>query len=476
MPSLARHRAGRHRLTAALILAAAATSGHAWAQALPAPTALERANGLLRAREFEQAVGVLRQVLTANPADRRAREMLAFALESLGDVDGERQVRAALAEEFPDDARLQVDYGRVLERSGRESGALAAYRRARELTVGKPDPELQAAIDRMEGRTAIEVGTPLTAFSDPAASGYRAQAGAAMPFGPGRHLALLATHEAARGAIDDSATVADTLGASLVLRHRSGASLAAGPLVHRIVPEGAVAEDLAAGGTVAGRAPLGRWFEAELIGEINAPWNEAAVTVLHGGRSTSALGRVYAHMLSRRLLFQVGGRRRLLSLLDSDPARSSRPEATQSLLVVGADVVAWSKPGAAVRGEMLDDTLTGPASRPAAITVGYRRYEVSTDTTPEFASILSLLPRGSVDEIATTMTAVSPRGRLGMALSAGLGRDTARQARMWRAQGALSWSPAELIRLELGYEEATEFASGLVGRRHTGWLSCHVDF
>src|SRR2546428_976959 len=63
-------------------------------------------------------------------SDRPARETLAFVMESRGDLEGERALRAALAAEFPDDPRTQADYGRVLERSGDDPGALAAYRRA----------------------------------------------------------------------------------------------------------------------------------------------------------------------------------------------------------------------------------------------------------------------------------------------------------------------------------------------------------
>src|SRR5437773_8089853 len=146
---------------AAVALALIAAGGPAWgAPSTPAGT-LERAAALVRTRAFGPAAAVLRELLSVNPANRGAKEMLAFALESMGDLKGERQVRSALAAEFPAEPRIQADYGRVLERSGDEAGALRAYRRARELNPDGSAPELDAAIERVTGRSAVEYGTPL---------------------------------------------------------------------------------------------------------------------------------------------------------------------------------------------------------------------------------------------------------------------------------------------------------------------------
>ena len=152
-----------------------------------------------------------------------------------------------------------------------------------------------------------------------------------------------------------------------------------------------------------------------------------------------------------------------------------RAEAWQSLWVVGADVVLWSKPAAAVRGEMLDEKLMAPATMSSALTLAYRHYDVSTRTTPEFNALIGLAPRGSVDEASIAATLASPRGNLGIELRGGLARDSARRAQMWRAGGVLMWVPKQMTRFALGYEEATEVATGLVGQRRLGWLSFHVD-
>src|SRR5882672_2925802 len=160
------------RLGIAVLALALVTAGERARGQVPSAPAgtLERAAALVRIRAFAQAETMLRDLLSVDPANRSAKEMLAFNLESMGDLKGERQVRSALAAEFPRDPRIQADYGRVLERSGEEDGALRAYRRARELSVGRSGPELDAAIERMRGRTTLEVGTPLAVMSDPDAT------------------------------------------------------------------------------------------------------------------------------------------------------------------------------------------------------------------------------------------------------------------------------------------------------------------
>jgi len=135
----------------------------------------------------------------------------------------------------------------------------------------------------------------------------------------------------------------------------------------------------------------------------------------------------------------------------------------------------WRKPGAAVPGEMLDEALVAPATRTPAVTLAYRHYDVSTWTTPEFAAVIGLVPRASVDEASAATTVASPGGHLGLELRAGLARDSARGARSWRGGGSLIWAPTPTTRFTLGYEGATEVASGLVGQSHAGRLSFHVD-
>jgi hypothetical protein len=459
---------------AVLALALIAAGEPARAQSSPAPaSAIERAGALTRARAFAEAAAVLRDLLSADPANREAKEMLAFDLESMGDLEGERRVRSALAVEFPDAPRVQADFGRVLERSGDEPGALRAYRRARELSRGRPAPELEAAIERIRGLTAPEFGAPLSFLSDPDASDSRAQAGATLPLGSRRHLALVGRRDVAEGKRGHDATTSDALALTLVQRTGPGATWAVGPRVHAVSPRGA-RTDVGVGGVVEGRAPLGPALEADGRAELEGPWDEAAIAVLRGGRTTAAEGHLYLHGLSRHLLLQAGARTRQFSLLAAEPS-SSRPRAWQSVWLAGADVVLWRKPGAALSGEMLDESLIAPTTLSSALTVAYRHFDVASRTTPDFGAVIGLVPHASVDEASITAAFAEPRGRLGLELEAGLARDSARGARLWRAGGSLIWAATRATRFMLGYEGATEVASGLVGQSRAGRMSIHAD-
>lgn len=465
------------RLVTALALVLITAGRQAWGQAPSVPAGnLERAAAMVQTGAFEPAAAMLRHLLSVDPANRRAKEMLAFALESMGDLEGERQVRHELAARFPEDPRIQTDYGRVLERSGDEGGALRAYRRARELSAASA-PQLDAAIERMRGRTAIEIGTPqLAVMSDPEATASCVKAGAAIPIGSRHHLALLGTHYAAEGKIGTGATAtSDALALTLVLRHGASGQWTMGPRLHVVSPAGGGPRELGVGGAIAGRASLGRSLEAEGNADFETPWDESAVTVLRGGRTTAAGGHLYSHWFARRLLLQAGARRRRLSILAVDPHATRRPHAWEFLRVAGADVVLWRRPGAAVWGEMLDERLMARTTLSSAMTLAYRHYDISTRTTPEFTDVIGLAARRSVNEASVAATLVEPRGGLGLELRAGLARDSMRQARAWRIGGALIWAPMPTTRLTLGYENATEIVTGLVGQRREGRLSFHVD-
>jgi hypothetical protein len=437
-------------------------------------SAIERAGALTRARAFGQAASVLRDLLLIDPANRQAKEMLAFDLESMGDLEGERRLRAALAEEFPDDPRIQADYGRVLERSGDEEAALRAYRRARDLSAGGPTPELESAIERLQGLTAPEIVTPISVMSDPDASASRAQVGAALPLGSRRHLALVGTHSVASAKTSPGAATSDVLALTLVQRSGTSPSWAVGPRVNAVSPRGA-RMDLGVGGVIEGRVPLSAALEADGSAQVESPWDEAAVAVLHGGRTTAAEGHLYSHWLSGRLLLQAGARSRRLSILAAEPDTKRRPEAWQSLWLVGADAVLWRGPNTVVSGEMLDESLIAPTTVSSAMTVAYRHYDVSSQTMPEFAAVIGLVPRAMVDEASITTTLAAPGGHVGVELQAGLARDSDRPDRIWRAGASLIWAPTRATRFALGYEGATEVASGLVGRSSAGRVTFHAD-
>ena len=458
---------------AALVLATAA-AGRAWAQAPSPPAgALDRAEGLIQGRSFAAAEVVIKDILAADPSNRRARELLAYAFECTSDLKGERRVRSALAAEHPEDARIQFDYGRVLERSGEAGGALRAYRRARELGSAAPGRDLDAAIERTRYQAAVEVATPVMVMSDPQANASRVDAGAAIPAGPHRHVALLGTRYAATATNDRVATASGALALSLV-ENGAGRSWSVGPRLHAVARPGSAREDVGVGGVMTAAAALGPTFEIAGRADYETPWDEAAVALLHGGSSTSAEGHLYAHGASRRLLLQMGPLRRRLSIFSAAPGSDERPEAWQSLWLAGADVVVW-RAAPALHGEMLDESLTAPRPLPSALTIAYRHYGVSAEASPGFAAVIGIAPRASVDEASVNASAPAPGGRVGAGFRAGAAFDAARHARVWSAGATLVWAPRSATHVALAYDEASELSSGLLGRRRTGSLSLHVD-
>ena len=458
---------------AVLALLLGGAGNKAWSSAPPSPDPLEHAAALVRAGEPDSAVVLLRRMLAVDPSHRRAREILAFALESSGALADERRVRAALAADYPRDAGLVADYGRVLERAGDARGALRAYRRAQEMSPAGATPELDAAVERMNGRTAPEVGAPVTWLSDADAVSSRLQAGASLPLGQVAQLGVLASHETARARMGAAETVADRVTVSWADRPGGTADWSTAGHLHLDSPRGNTRRYVSAGGAVAGRAMPGSWFQAEGRAAVDAPWDEAAVAVLNGGRTSGAEVRLYAHARDRRLLLQVGGLGRRLSIVESPS--NERAFAWQRLGVAGVDAVVWRRPAHTVRGEMLDERLIEPTTMSSSLTLAYRHYESSARSTPEFQARLGLVPRSSIDEGAITASLVSRGGRAGAEFRGALGRDAVRGARTWRAGGGVIWAPTSTTRLRLDYEEATEHAAGLAGRRHAGWMSLHVD-
>lgn len=475
--SAATRRRFPERLAAAGLAFAVALGRAGAVEGAASSATLGHAEALLRVGDFARAEDELRRFLRRDPQHRWAREMLAFALESRGDLEGELRIRAALAAETPSDSRAQWNFGRALERFGDYGGALAAYRRA-EAADGESEgeAELEAAIDRLEGRTAVEVATVASTEVDPNATASRIQGGAAVPVASLAHVAVVAGGRRTFGHADAGSAVDGAITASLVLEHPSGAALVAGPRFHATRVDEVASADLALGGALSGRLPLGTYFTLEAAGELDAPWDDSATAVRHGGRSTGAGGFLHAHLLSWRLLLQAGMRARRFTVVSiSDPA-TDRPEATQTLFVGGVDVVVWRNVDRVVPGEMLDDALALPAALTEAITVGYRHYEAFTDAESAFEERIVLVERGSIDEASVGAAFVPGGGPVGLEVRAGLGRDASRDAIIARVGPGVVWAPTRTVRLSARYEGTNETAGGFAGQRHGGWVGAHVDF
>lgn len=468
-------RAAARIALAALLLLQASTGPARAASTAPGPDELQRAVTMVEAGAFHRALAALRAVLAADPANRRARELLAFTYESLGNLTDERRVRAQLAADYPDDPQIQAGYGRVLERSGEEGEALRAYRRARPASTGALAGELDTAIDRLEARISPEGQAGFLFRSDPDAVSRRAQAGGTVPLGSRTHLALLASQDEASPVNGEGLARTQGLALSLVQRGARGDWWSAGARLRdeRFAP--GTGDVLGAGGNAAARLQLLPALEVDARGEIEAPWDDAAVGVLHGGRTTGAEAHIYVNGAARRLLLQAGGRTRRLSVRASGADAGARPTANEALAVAGADLVLWSEPGATLRGEMLDESLTASAPPAAAVTLGYRHYAVTARSSPGFAQVVSLVPRASVDEVGLTTGVLSPRRDLWLGARGALAWDSARAARDWRAGGTLAWSPVRSTRLSFSYDTATDITSAIAGRQSQGWVSLHVD-
>jgi tetratricopeptide (TPR) repeat protein len=182
-----------------------------------AEVALNHADAHLLAQDWAGAERVLRRFLARSPDNLRARRMLAWALESTGDLPAELSVRARLAVDDPSfDAKR--DYGRALERDGDYGDALRSYEEAAAETVGAPDATLTAARDRMRYRLTPEIGADLRLRSDPTTTDEHLQVGAALPFASRHLVSIIASHERAQGGWP----VADTRGVTRALRPMGG--------------------------------------------------------------------------------------------------------------------------------------------------------------------------------------------------------------------------------------------------------------
>src|SRR5215471_17306514 len=137
---------------------------------------------------------VLRRYLALDPKSVRGREMLAWALEAGGDLDGELTVRRSLSDDEPSPAHDR-DYGRALERAESYAAARDRYKRAIAESGSGADATLVTSYERMRYRTTPEVAAGGSLRSDPQAWAWRAQAGGVLPFGARHSLALTAWHD-----------------------------------------------------------------------------------------------------------------------------------------------------------------------------------------------------------------------------------------------------------------------------------------
>ncbi|HEX3764829.1 MAG TPA: tetratricopeptide repeat protein [Kofleriaceae bacterium] len=445
-------------------------------QPLDVEVALHHAESDLLARDFGGAERVLHELLAQVPDHRRARELLAAALEGSGDLDGEIAVREDLARGEAA-SRSVFDYGRALERAGDWAGALRAYRRASALAGGpeRTDPELAGALGRMTGRTSVEAAASVEARSDPQATALGEQIGIAVPFGSAHHIALGAWRERLTARDTPAAGWAGELAAAMALHGRRADAIAGAKLGVRELRAEDGSPDR--GASLSGFADLrgrpSQHLELALDTEVNALWRETPRTLLDGGRTTGAAVHAYGIALGNRLIIDSGAQGRSLVL----PGLVGGPDPTASQLLgwTGFDAVLWVDYAHPLHGEILDEDMRWPAHLAGAVVAGYRHFELWSDAQPEFTRRIAIGSRASIDEATLTARKVFAGGRLGVELRSLLGWDHAREVAISRIGGSLLATATRSSRISVSLDLGVESPTGFQGQTRTGWVSYHAD-
>jgi tetratricopeptide (TPR) repeat protein len=446
-----------------------------------AEVALNHADAHLLAKDWEGAARLLRRFLERSPGNLRARHMLAWALESEGDLAGELAVRAPLAADDPSfDA--QRDYGRALERAGDFRDALHSYQAAAAMT-NAPDATLTTARDRMHYRLTPEVAGGLGVRSDPNTTTEHLQAGAALPFASRHLVSMIFSHDVAHGGWPVADTAVSAVGASLVLGARWGGTLmlaGKGWGVSQIpVSNGTPLQSLPAlrfGGVGEVDTPASSWVRVNLRGELENQWTEAPITIRESGVATGLTGHLFVFPVpsSHRLIIDAGTQARRLMLAPGTPG-STRPEASQLLSWAGADFVMWQNPARTLAGQILDENLVRQTEVAESVTFSVRHYELFGRSDPAFDRRLVLLPRSSINSGSLVIRNALGGGRFGFELRGGLGYESTRRNVLSQGGLTLSLASSAASRVTASYDIAQETITGLTGRRHTGWVSYHVD-
>ena len=450
---------------------------------------LNQADAHLLNKDWEGGARVLRRYLALDPKNVRGRQMLAWALEADGDLDGELAVRRSLVEDHPT-AENQRDYGRALERATNYRAASLQYHAALADGAGA-DNTLVASYDRMHFRITPELSGGGWVRSDPQAWDWRVQAGAALPFGTHHQAGLLfwrdtstdwsANEPVGKNTLLETGSVTG-LGAYAMFGRRSGTSLLLGADTRFSTTSGensageelyGPARQLAFGGQTELDSPVSRYVQVNVHLDVNEQWNDAPVTIHEGGTQTGALAHLYLFPISRVLLVDSGALVRRLSLRpleDGDPT----PTANQLLTWAGVDFNLWSDSTRLVRGETLDEKMVRRIALNDAGVLAYRHYENFANLSPNFR--IALYPRDSIDNGTFILRKALWGGRTGFELRGGIGYDNIQNQLLAQAGGAIvvaaSWSTRLTVSYDYTHQSAT---TGIPGTLQIGWVAFHAD-
>jgi tetratricopeptide (TPR) repeat protein len=450
--------------------------------------ALNEADAHLLNKDWEGGARVLRRYLALDPKNVRGREMLAWALEADGDLDGELAVRRSLVDDHPT-VENERDYGRALERATRYREAGAQYHAAIAGGAGG-DTTLVTSYDRMHYRVTPEMSGGGALRSDPQAWAWRVQAGAAYPFGTHHQAGLLAWHDSSTdwhanqvvgpNVLRESGSVTG-LGGYAMFARRSGASLLVGGDTRFATASGddsagtqlyGPTRQLAFGGQTELDMPIAQIMQVNVHLDVNEQWNDAPVTVEDGGAQTGATGHFYLFPRNRVVLVDSGAMVRRLSLRPLEEGEPT-PTASQLMIWAGIDFNLWTDASRIVRGETLDERMVRARPLNDAGVLAYRHFEIFANLSPDFR--IALYPRDSIDNGTLILRKAFAGGRGGAELHGGLGYDNVQNQLLAQAGGAVVVASSWSTRLTVSYDYVHQSALGLPGTLQIGWVAFHAD-
>jgi tetratricopeptide (TPR) repeat protein len=441
--------------------------------------AVNQADAHLMNKDWEGAVTILRRYMALDPKTVRPREMLAWALEVVGDLDGELDIRRDLARDVPTGSNHR-DYARALERAADFTGARTEYEGAQRLGSEDADGSLATSVDRMRYRTSPEVGGGFSGRADPQASALRLQIGGALPFWRRDILSLISWRDESHGGFPSGSGSVTGIGATVTLSNRAATTLIAGADIRystsNVQSNGIVFSDhqqVTAGAQAELDAPMPRYVQMNVHLDLNEQWSESPITIQEGGVTTGATGHLYLFPQNRQVLVDLGAQVRRLSLTPREDDIS--PRANQQLYWAGLDVLLWSSPLRLLRGEVLDERMARRVYLSDAGILSYRHYQLFSQSEPDFAARIAIAPRAAIHNGWLSIRKVLARNRAGFDLRAGIGYDTAQNHVLAQGGVTLLITPSWSSRLAISYDVTRETATGLTGTLQTGWIIYHAD-
>ena len=460
--------------------------------------ALNQADAHLMNKDWEGGARILKRYLSLDPKNVRGREMLAWALEADGDLEGELAVRRSLAEDLPT-AVHQKDYGRALERAANFRAASQQYHAALSATATSaegPDNTLVVSYDRMHYRTTPEVSAGGQVRSDPQAWSWRAQTGGAMSVGAHHQIGALIWHDDAQDWHANHSLISNQLvvremgsvtgaGAYAMFGSRWGGSLLLGGDARYATATGeneagaqtyGPKHDTSFGGNLELDSPIGKNVQVNVHGDVNEQWNDAPVTVEEGGKMTGVTAHLYLFPKDRLFLFDGGVQERHLALRPVNDGDAS-PTTNQTLAWAGLDYNLWTDGTRLVRGESLDERMVRRTAMNDAAVLTYRHYELFSNikTDSEFYHRISLYPRASIDNGSFIFRKVVAGGRVGVEVHGGLGYDNVQNQTLEQGGTAIVWASSWSTRLLVTYDIVHQTTIGLPGTLQIGWVTFHAD-